>query len=238
MTTSTSETFWESITNYADFPKDIGIEIQTNIATYRRSVKLWEAKRAALQAITNDLKNAEREAIPKLLEELAAGTKNTLEKTSQNITELSDALTDAERQERFTSFAVRRAENKISSPATKHHHALITWIANLRAVEPYACGYTKHITKEIEQLWKHLSIQMFQPFDEMLELVSLNHLPIIFESAWGTKGRSSICYLWEQMALGNFDYMNHSRNPNATLTMRFTAYIKSIPQAPAIPAHR
>jgi len=238
MTTSKIETFWATIAESPDLPKEIAKEIGSNIATYHRAAKLWEAKRTALQTLTNDLRNAEQKAVVNLLQELATGTKNTIEKTSQNITELSDAVTDAQRQEQYTSAAMRRAEAQISSPASKHRDALIAWIASRRAVEPYACGYTENITKEIETLWKNLGVLMFQPFDQMLSLVPMNRLPIIFESGWETKGRSSIAYLWAQMALGNFDYKNHNRQPKASPTMRFTAYIESIPLAPAIPAHR
>jgi predicted nucleic acid-binding protein len=238
MTASKIETFWATIAGSPDFPKEIAKEIDSHIAIYHRSVKLWEAKRNALQTLMNDLRNTEQKAVINLLQELATGTKNTIEKTSQNITELSDAVTDAQRQERFTSAAMRRAEAQISSPTSKHRDALTVWIASLRAVEPYACGYTQSITKEIEELWRNLGVFMFQPFDQMLELPPMNRLPIVFESGWGIKSRSSIAYLWSQMALGNFDYPNRNRQPKATPKMRFTAYIESIPQAPAIPAHR
>ena len=130
MTNSKIETFWATIAESPDLPKEIAKEIGSNIAMYHRGVKLWEAKRAALQTLTNDLRNAEQKAVINLLQELEAGTKNSIEKTSQNITELSDAVTDAQRQEQSTSAAMRRAEAQISSPASKHHLALIAWILN------------------------------------------------------------------------------------------------------------
>ena len=237
MTPSKTETFWAQIATYPDFPKEIAKEIGSNIATYHRSVKLCDAKRAALQTLTNDLRNAEQKAVANLLQELSAGTKNTIEKTSQNITELSDAVIDAQRQVQFTSAAMGRAEAQISSPTSKHRLALTVWIASLRAIEPYKCGYTDYITKEILELWRNLGVLMFQPFDQILQLPPINHLPIILESTWKESTRSSIAYLWAQIALGNFDYANHDRRPKADPTMRFTTYIQSLPLAPAIPAH-
>lgn len=236
MITSTTQKLWQTISECDDLPEEIITEIRRGFETHNRAIELWKAKRETLQQISNELSDAQRQAVPKLLAELSAGKKNGLHQSVQQILLLTQAQTEAQLAERFTSQAMRGAESAISSPLPKHRDTFIQWVAQRRVFEPYACGFTEQVTPEVLQIWVALDLPMYPRLDENLELPTLNRLPVIFEVGWSQKHRSSLAWIWQQIAQGKFDYVPQPNDKRGnTRTLRITAFASDIPQAPPIP---
>jgi hypothetical protein len=239
MNTSTTQKLWQTISECKDIPDEIIAEIRRGFETHNRATELWKAKRETTQQISNDLSDAQRQAVPKLLAELSAGKKNGLHQSVQKILLLTQAQTEAQLAERFTSQAMRGAESAISSPLPKHRDTFIQWVAQRRVIEPYACGFTEQVTPEVLQIWVALDVPMYPRLDENLELPTLNRLPVIFEVGWSQKHRSSLAWIWQQIAQGKFDYVPQPNDKRGnTRTLRITAFASDIPQAPATPTRR
>jgi hypothetical protein len=239
MNTSTTQKLWQTISECKDIPEEITEEIRRGFETHNRATELWNTKRKTMQQITNDLSEAQRQAVPKLFAELSAGKKNSLHQSTEQIVLLTHAQTEAQLAERFTSQAMRRAESAISSPLQKHRDTFIQWVAQRRIIEPYACGFTEQVTPEVLQIWVALNVPMYPRLDENLELPTLYGLPVIFEVGWSQKHRSSLAWIWQQIAQGNFDYVPQPNDRQGnTRTLRITAFANNIPQAPATPTRR
>jgi hypothetical protein len=239
MNTSATQKLWQTISECKDIPDEIIAEIRRGFETHNRATELWKAKRETTQQISNDLSDAQRQAVPKLLAELSAGKKNGLHQSVQQILLLTQAQTEAQLAERFTFQAMRGAESAISSPLPKHRDTFIQWVAQRRVIEPYACGFTEQVTPEVLQIWVALDVPMYPRLDENLELPTLNRLPVIFEVGWSQKHRSSLAWIWHQIAQGKFDYVPQPNDKRGnTRTLRITAFASDIPQAPATPTRR
>ena len=239
MSTTAIQKLWQTISECNDLPEEVITDIRRAFETHNRATDLWNKERKSLQQITNDLNEAQRQALPKLCTELSAGKKNTLHQSTEQILLLTQAEEEAQLAERFASQAMRKTESAISTPLSKFRDTFIQWVAQRRIVEPFACGFTKHITPEVDETWRNLSVIMFPRFDENLELPAMNRIPVVFEEGWTQKHRSSIAWIWQRIAEGKFEYVPQPNDKQGgTRTMRITAFATNIPQAPAIPEKR
>jgi hypothetical protein len=236
MNTSPTLKLWKAISECDDLPEEVIAEIRRGFEIHQRSEELWQTKRNALQQITNDLNDAQRQAIPKLHAELSAGKKNTLHQSTEQIVLLTHAQTEAHLAERFASQVARKTESNISAPLTKFRDIFILWVAQRRSIEPFACGFTKHMTTEVDEIWRNLAVQMYPRLDENLELPTMTRLPVIYQEGWTQKHRSSIAWIWQRIAEEKFEYVPQPNNKQSeSQTMRITAFANNIPKAPPIP---
>ncbi len=236
MNRAATQKLWLALSECNDLPEEVTDAIRRGFETRQRLEELWQTKRNALQQITNDLNDAQRQAAPKLIAELSAGKKNTLHQSTEQILLLTQAQTEAQLTERLASQAMQTTESAISTPLTKFRDTFIQWVAQRRSIEPFACGLTKHITPEVVETWRNLSVVMYPRFDENLELPSMNRIPVVFEEGWTQKHRSSIAWIWQRIAEGKFEYVPQPDDKQGgTRTMRITAFANNIPTAPPIP---
>ena len=239
MNTTPTLKLWQTISECKDLPEKITDDIRRGFETHIRATELWNKERKTLQQISNDLSEAKRQAVPKLFAELSAGKKNGLHQSTEQVLLLTHAQTEAQLAERFASQAMRQAETAISSPLQKYRDIFIQWVAQRRIIEPFTCGFTEQVTPEVLQIWVALNVPLYPRLDENLELPTLYKLPVVFEIGWSQKHRSSITWIWQQIAQGNFDYVPQPNDKTGkTRTMRITAFPNNIPQAPATPTRR
>lgn len=239
MNTTPTLKLWQTISECKDLPEEITDDIRRGFETLIRATELWNKERKTLQQITNDLNDAQRQALPKLCAELSAGKKNTLHQSTEQVLLLTHAQTEAQLAERFASQAMRRAESAISSPLQKHRDTFIQWVAHRRIIEPFTCGFTEQVTPDVLQIWVALNVPMYPRLDENLELPTLKRLPVVFEFGWSQKHRSALTWIWQQIAQGKFDYVPQPNDKTGnTRTIRITAFANDIPQAPATPTRR
>lgn len=239
MNTPATQKLWLTISECNDLPEEVITDIQHAFETHNRATDLWNRERKSLQQITNDLNEAQRQTVPKLCAELSAGKKNTLHQSTEQILLLTQAEEEAQLAERIASQTMRKTESAISAPLSKFRDTFIQWVAQRRSIEPFACGLTKHITPEVVETWRNLSVVMYPRFDENLELPAMNRIPVVFEEGWTQKHRSSIAWIWQRIAEGKFEYVPQPNDKQGgTRTMRITAFANNIPQAPAIPEKR
>ncbi len=235
MNTPATQKLWQTISECNDLPEEVIADIRRGFETHNRATELSNKERKSLQQISNDLNEAQRQTVPKLIAELSAGKKNTLHQSTERILLLTQAQTEAQLNERMASQAMKTTESAISTPLSKFRDTFIQWVAQRRSIEPFACGLTKHITPEVVETWRNLSVVMYPRFDENLELPSMNRIPVVFEEGWTQKHRTSIAWIWQRIAEGKFEYVPQPDDKRGgTRTMRITAFANNIPQAPAI----
>ena len=221
-----------------DIDDHIKDDAQRTLALFYKASELHRSQHQHLRQVSGQYAEHLQTASRTLVDDLQHQKKHRLHELCderRNLTTTKDHATIADQISRE---AMRKAELAVSTRIFNTYSAeLFTWVARRRADQPFTCGLTDTITAELVAIYDRIRPQLFPRHHPELNLSdSLTRLPAVIESSWPQDTRSSIAWMWQQIAHGHFDYVPHPHDPNGqSRTLRITSFPTRIPQAPRLP---
>ena len=221
-----------------DIADNIKSDAQQLLLVLHAARELHRSQHQHLQQIAGQYAEHQQTASRTLIDDLQRHKKHRLHELCderKNLTATKDHATIADQISRE---ALRKAESAVSTRIfTSHSDELNAWVARRRAEQPFTCGLTDTITVELVAIYDRIKPQLFPRHHPELNLPDgLTRLPVVIEASWTQDTRSSLAWMWQQIAHGHFDYVPHPHDHNGqSRTLRITAFPSHIPQAPRLP---
>ena len=192
---------------------------------------------ARQRGISNERSEHQRSVGTRVVATLLDGKKPNIGTLADQGATLTAAHDEAERQVTIATKSREQVEIMARSLATRHREPLIAWVAARRIIQPHACGFTEHVTRELDALWRDLAVDLFPKRPDELHLPERwLRLPVVIDPMWPAEPRSGIAWCWAQIAEGRWEWSPHPNDrQHKPRLLRFTHLPTVIEPAPTIP---
>ncbi len=180
------------------------------------------------------LRTREHGNIPQIVDQLRTGAPTDIDADVQQLEQLHQSLGTAQRRALLVDTAHKSITNQICGGVLlPHHEPLLHWIAQRRNAQPFDCGSTPTLTKQIGLIYSLVNPLWSPNWEPRLNLERARHLPLFYSAHWSRHKRASLAWAWEQLALGRVRWINDPDGFGDVLEP--INKVGALPKAPELP---
>lgn len=235
---ATTYDLWRSLIGEGDLPEAVAKDVKHELKALDRAHEHHLETTARAHTTATEHSKARQQAPATLVAELHTTSKPTTTRLAGDLVMLEQAKNEAEIASRIARNALEKCRGFVDGPLfTRHRDELIAYVAQRRAHDLGAFGYTDQITKPLEALWNRIRPNLY-PLDleEMSLPATFTRLPLVIEPRWDRAARGSIAWIWQEIAEGNWRWSPPRGNTEAPPTfLRITSTFDRAPSVPESP---
>jgi len=222
----------EYLTAATDLPLVLRKEIKHALDVYDVSVKLLHESHQNLATLTTKRNTAEITAHKIVAKCLDENQKPNTEKLVAEIVELNARVTAAQ----LHVLTFTQANQTLKSHATGFYTTaldeLLRWVAVQRAKD--LLGYGDVLPAAVLHVYNSLQFRWYPTWADGLDIApqELNRLPLVWLSNWSEKHRASLAWVFNELATGNYKWVQVPKRKDPVLCLQLTNAIVTLPPVP------
>ena len=232
---------WRSLIAEKHLPEDVAKDVKHELKAIDRAQEHYLETVARSHTIALEHSTTRQQAPTIIATELHTTSKPTTTKLAGDLVMLEQAKTEAEVAARLAKTALEKCRSIVDGTLfTRHRDSLITYVAQRRAEDLGAFGYSERLTRDLDALWLKIRPNLY-PLDveEMSLPIDFSRLPLIMEPRWDRKARGSLAWIWQQIAEGSWRWSPPRGNTEAPPTLlRITTLFDKAPTVPPSPKEK
>lgn len=198
-----------------DAPPAARDDAQHALDTHARAAKLHNEEQHTAHLALQALHTLEREMPAQAWELVQTGKQLNLDTMLRHLDQTTQANTTAQTRARITKNCLTRSETLLTGNCLRpHSDTLLHWIGTRRHAARDKCGPIDTLPAQVQTIYQLLSPTWWNQWDDGLDLNATSRLPLIYSATWERTVRSSMAWVWEQVATGNVQRVPHPANRN------------------------
>lgn len=232
---------WRSLIAEKHLPEDVAKDVKHELKAIDRAHEHHLETVAHSHSIAHEHSTARQQAPTIIATELHTTSKPTTTKLAGDLVMLEQQKAEAEVAARLARIALEKCRSTVDGTLfARHRDSLIAYVAQRRAEDLGAFGYSERLTRDLDALWIKIRPNLY-PLDveEMSLPFDFSRLPLIMEPRWDRKARGSLAWIWQQIAEGSWRWSPPRGNADAPPTLlRITTVFDKAPTVPPSPKEK
>jgi len=231
---------WRSLIADHELPDDIAGEAKHLLRAFDKATEHQRELTARYHTLSTEETKTRQAAPRQVAGEHIAGSKPSTLRLAGDLVMMEAAKQEAQVAVVIANQAISRCRGELSSLTHKHRDTLIRHVAERRATNLGAIGYSDQISKNIERLWAEIRPTFFGDWPEETGLrPDYQRIPIVFDGGWPREQRAGFAWIWQELAAGRWEWSAPRGKPDAEPTrLRITSVLMRLPTVPATPPHQ
>lgn len=223
----------------SEISDSIRAAVKTALSAFEKSQNVYSQHSQKSNATLLELRNAEKDLSPQLVQELQNGKRVTLDARVEHVETLRAAWETSQVSLTAATQAHRHITSQVCGLVLKPFtDELLQWVARRRDSDPVACGEIDALNAQVQLVYATIQPRWRTDWDAALALGTTSRLPLIYDARWTSEYRSSLAWVWSQVAQGHVHKVpsSTSRQPNApALFLAPTHRVIDLPTVPPVP---
>ena len=207
-------------------------EIESALNVYDVSIKLLHESHQALANVVTKRNVASSTAYKAVAKCLIENKKPNTEKLVAEIVELNAKVAAAQLHVLTETQANQTLKSHATGFYTTALDELLRWVAVQRAKD--LLGYGDVLPAAVLHVYNSLQFRWYPTWADNLDLApqQFNKLPLIWLSHWSDKHRASLAWVFNELATGNYKWVQVPKRKDPVLCLQLTNAIVTLPPVP------
>ena len=220
---------WLDVLDYVarqkDAPKHVRDAAPDALEVYGKAVEIYTELTATWVKHRDTHYTAQRSQLGALETELRQGKRADVVASCTHVTKLHSHATTAEQHKDIATQLLAGAARLVRTTIARDDDAVLQWIAQRRCSVPTQCGDVDVLPDQVQFLYRELSADWLQPWDDELTMHHHRRLQLTYDDTWSVPFRASHTWLWQQLAQGDVERTKAGK-------LRPLRRVRELPQVP------